>query len=45
MEFIKYIVDLFLLIDKNLVLVIVKYGALAYRLLFFVIFIVFINIS
>ena len=38
MEFIKYIVDLFLHIDKNLVLVIAKYGALTYGLLFFVIF-------
>lgn len=38
MEFIKYIIDLFLHIDKNLVLVIAKYGALTYGLLFFVIF-------
>ncbi|TRZ53506.1 DedA family protein [bacterium] len=38
MEFIKYIVDLFLHIDKNLVLVIAKYGTLTYGLLFFVIF-------
>jgi len=38
MEFIKYIVDLFLHIDKNLVLVIAKYGILTYGLLFFVIF-------
>jgi len=38
MEFIKYIIDLFLHIDKNLVLVIAKYGTLTYGLLFFVIF-------
>ena len=38
MEFIKYTVDLFLHIDKNLVLVIAKYGTLTYGLLFFVIF-------
>lgn len=38
MEFIKYIIDLFLHIDKNLVLVIAKYGTLTYVLLFGVIF-------
>jgi membrane-associated protein len=38
MEFIKYVIDLFLHIDKNLVLVIAKYGTLTYGLLFFVIF-------
>ena len=38
MEFIKYIIDLFLHIDKNLVLVVAKYGTLTYGLLFFVIF-------
>lgn len=38
MEFIKYIIDLFLHIDKNLVLVIANYGTLTYVLLFGVIF-------
>jgi len=38
MEFIKYVIDLFLHIDKNLVLVIAKYGTLTYVLLFGVIF-------
>lgn len=38
MEFIKYIVDLFLHIDKNLVLVIAKFGTLSYVLLFGVVF-------
>jgi len=38
MEFIKYVVDLFLHIDKNLVLIIAKYGTLTYIMLFGVIF-------
>ncbi|MFZ3068804.1 MAG: DedA family protein [Microgenomates group bacterium] len=38
MEFIKYIIDLFLHIDKNLVLIIAKYGTLTYIMLFGVIF-------
>ena len=38
MEFIKYIFDLFLHIDKNLVLIIAKYGTLTYTMLFGVIF-------
>lgn len=38
MEFIKYIIDLFLHIDKNLVLIIAKYGTLTYTMLFGVIF-------
>jgi membrane-associated protein len=38
MEIIKYIIDLFLHIDKNLVLVVAKYGTFTYGLLFFVIF-------
>lgn len=38
MEFIKYVIDLFLHIDKNLVLIIAKYGTLTYIMLFGVIF-------
>lgn len=38
MQFIKYLIDFFLHIDKNLVLVIAKYGVLTYGILFFVIF-------
>jgi membrane-associated protein len=38
MEIIKYIIDLFLHIDKNLVLVVARYGTLTYGMLFFVIF-------
>ena len=38
MEFIKYVIDLFLHIDKNLVLIIAKYGTLTYTMLFGVIF-------
>ena len=38
MEFLKYVIDLFLHIDKNLVLVIAKYGVLTYGFLFIVIF-------
>jgi membrane-associated protein len=38
MEFIKYVIDLFLHIDKNLVLVVAKYGTLTYGMLLFVIF-------
>jgi len=38
MEIIKYIIDLFLHVDKNLVMVIAKYGTLTYGLLFFIVF-------
>lgn len=38
MGFIKYIIDLFLHIDKNLVLIVAKYGVFSYGLLFVVIF-------
>lgn len=38
MQFIKYLIDFFLHIDKNLVLVIARYGTLTYGILFFVIF-------
>lgn len=38
MEFLKQIVDFFLHIDKNLVLIVAKYGVFTYALLFLVIF-------
>ncbi len=38
MEIVKYIIDLFLHVDKNLVAIISQYGTLTYGLLFFVIF-------
>ena len=38
MEFLKTIIDLFLHIDKNLVVIVAKFGAFSYALLFVVIF-------
>lgn len=38
MQLIKYVIDLFLHIDKNLVLIVAKFGIFSYGLLFFVIF-------